>query len=55
MGEILAKALRRKVRKGSCGNLRSFAMTETMINACFAKSVANAQGTVQGSIRLESI
>jgi hypothetical protein len=28
---FLAKAQRRKVRKGSCGNLRSFTMAETMI------------------------
>jgi hypothetical protein len=39
MGEILAKAQRRKVRKGPGGNLSSFAMTEMMINACFAKLV----------------
>ena len=30
---FLAKAQRRKVRKGSCGNLSSFTVAETMINA----------------------
>jgi len=32
MDEFLAKARRRKVRKGSYGNLSSLALTETMIN-----------------------
>ncbi len=32
MDEFLAKAQRRKVRKGSCENLSSLAVTETMIN-----------------------
>jgi hypothetical protein len=36
VGEFLAKAQRRKVRKGSCGNLRSFTMAETVINAIAA-------------------
>jgi hypothetical protein len=35
-GRFLAKAQRRKVRKGSCGNLKSFTMAETMINASVA-------------------
>jgi hypothetical protein len=53
--EFLAKAQRRKVRKGSCGNLSSFAMTDALINSCCAKLVATAPGGVPGSIRLESL
>jgi hypothetical protein len=53
--EFLAKAQKRKVRKGSCGNLSSFAMTDALINACCAKLVATASGGVPGSIRPESI